>query len=130
MARPCVLISCCVAHGGDEFNSQYGMTALIWAAENDRTDYVQLLVDAGADTEAADDVRGSLAVLNTLSYSEYYVHGLIFLFRCHCTVCRSVLFFVYCRKFDVEVFFVVTLRSFAALACLELESYLKDKSQP
>ena len=37
--------------------SQFGWTALIWAAANGHVDCVRLLIDAGADTDASDNVR-------------------------------------------------------------------------
>ena len=41
----------------DEYNSQYGWTALIWAALKSHTDCLRLLIDAGANKDARDDVR-------------------------------------------------------------------------
>ena len=40
-----------------EFDSQDGWTALIWAAWNGHTECVRLLIDAGADKDAKDQVR-------------------------------------------------------------------------
>ena len=40
--------------------AQIGCTALMWAAENGRTDCARLLLDAGADKNAADKVRAIL----------------------------------------------------------------------
>ena len=42
---------------GGDFNSQDGATALIWAAEMGRADCVRLLIDAGADKDAENNVR-------------------------------------------------------------------------
>ncbi len=43
--------------GGGESDSQDGNTALMWAAEYGRAECVRLLIDAGADKEAEDNVR-------------------------------------------------------------------------
>ena len=43
--------------------AQYGYTALIWAARNDHADCTRLLLDAGADKNAKDEVRVSLPCL-------------------------------------------------------------------
>jgi hypothetical protein len=43
---------------GGESNSQGGLTALMRAAINVNANCVRLLVDAGADKDATDDVRG------------------------------------------------------------------------
>ena len=40
-------------------HTQFGQTALIWAAEKGRADCVRLLIDAGADTNATAKVRAS-----------------------------------------------------------------------
>ena len=39
--------------------AQIGFTALMWAAVNGRADCARLLLDAGADNNAADKVRAS-----------------------------------------------------------------------
>jgi hypothetical protein len=40
-------------------HAQHGETPLIWAAENGRANCVRLLLDAGADTHAKDNVRST-----------------------------------------------------------------------
>jgi hypothetical protein len=45
---------------GGKFVSQSGWTALMWAAGNGRADIARLLIDAGADKEARDNVRRRL----------------------------------------------------------------------
>ena len=57
----CVLL-CCVCNVvgvvcRDEYDSQDGCTALIEAAWSGHADCARLLLDAGADKEARDDVR-------------------------------------------------------------------------
>ena len=39
------------------YRSQEEMTALIWTASKGNTDCARLLLDAGADTQNADEVR-------------------------------------------------------------------------
>jgi hypothetical protein len=42
--------------------AQYGYTVLIRAAENGHADCLRMLLDAGADTEAKDEVRSYFLV--------------------------------------------------------------------
>jgi hypothetical protein len=65
-----LLLLCCACDVGGAFesdgesDSQGGYSALIFSAANGHTDCVRLLIDAGADTEARNNVRRrSLPVL-------------------------------------------------------------------
>ena len=55
----CRVCQMALAHclGGFDSESQHGTTALIWAAHNGHADCVRLLIDAGADKDAKDQVR-------------------------------------------------------------------------
>jgi ankyrin repeat protein len=44
-----------------EFDSQYARTALMCAAAKGHTDFVRLLIDAGADKDVKDNVRVCLS---------------------------------------------------------------------
>ncbi len=44
-----------------EFKAQYGITALMWAAQKGCADCIQLLIDGGADVKVADIVRADVA---------------------------------------------------------------------
>jgi ankyrin repeat protein len=46
-----------LCNGGGKLDSQRGYTALICAAENGHADCVRLLIDAGADMDARNNVR-------------------------------------------------------------------------
>jgi hypothetical protein len=60
-------------HGG-ESDSQSGNTALMWAADRGHADCARLLIDAGADKEAKDDVRRRpLLCWGTLSISVFFI---------------------------------------------------------
>ena len=45
-------------HNGTNTHTQDGVTALMYAVSHGRADCVRLLLDAGADTNAKDKVRG------------------------------------------------------------------------
>jgi ankyrin repeat protein len=47
--------------------SQYGWTALIFAADGGHADCARLLIDAGADKEAKDSVRVSRMLNSSIS---------------------------------------------------------------
>jgi hypothetical protein len=48
----------CDAWSGSEYDAQDGSTALMNASWKGRADCVRLLIDAGADKEARNNVRG------------------------------------------------------------------------
>ncbi len=78
-----------------ESDLQWGNTALICAAENDHAACLRLLIDAGADKEAADDVR----CRSLLCWGEF---ALILIFQCISSVlfCILCIFLVYLPRSD------------------------------
>ena len=56
-------------------NTQWGCTALISAAASGHEDCVRLLTDAGADTDARNDVRGRVSpFFGCFRFSSFRVH--------------------------------------------------------
>ena len=75
----------------DESETQDGWTALICAADQGRADCVRLLIDAGADKEAADNVRRLLLLCwdaahvfvisyRTIHLHVFFIHLAVFIF--------------------------------------------------